>query len=924
MLDPAGNSTTSAPITVNVDNHAPTPTLNNPGSDISGTPTLSVTTDADTATVDFQEMPQGGSSWTTIATVGPPFTTPFDTTTLSDGSYILRAVATDLAGHVGTSPTVTVLVDNTKPTGSFTQPLAGQTIGGPAAQLAATASDSGSGIASVQFEYSPAGLGTWSPIATVTSAPYQTTWDASAVPTANYDLRLVITDNAGNVKTTAPMTVHVDSTAPTVNLTNPGALISGTVGLTATTSGPVATSVTFQVSPAGANTWQTISVDHASPWSASFDTTTLGDGLYDLRALAVDSLGNQGTDVQAGIRIDNTPPSIVSSIPADGATVSSANDISFDASEIVTLSGVTLDGIATVAPTITNMHVDFATGALTDGPHTLAGTLVDAVGKQTPFRIHFTVYPTATTPAPYTEKNASLAHSTTLGSADGDTSFTMPANAWSGGNPSDWLVIRVTPETTASAPATTIPLATVVDASAYWALAGGQVHSFQQPLDITLDNVASGAEAATYNGTAWQMIQAVPTPGTLPAGWSDGYYVSGSTMHILTRHLSLFAATQQITPPAAPAQPKNVTASVNNGDLIFYWAPGASDAANFVFSIDGKPVANLGGTEFQYDTGPFDPNDSHTYSIVEVDSSGNASDPVTLKVVPNVIGMSLDAARAALLAAGFTVGDITVANSTSPDGTVIGPSILVAALGSAIPLQLSGGSNVNPKFGFTIVDAKGVPLAQRKFVGVYFFGMTAPTNVTAQLYGPHHKLLRTWHTVTRGKIAIRKLVLPKSARKPGLYTLRTTAVSGANVAHRTTAVRVYKSLAVMQRALAKHRIDIVIAGTKLPKQLPTSLKVAQRFVSGDETTSFVIAASKSRNVQIIVVDADEYGARMVHNLRLVFPGIKIIAIANDPTKAARARANGATVTLRGTTTGKLAKIVSQLATPVRLPQTPRR
>ncbi len=118
--DPAGNTTLSAPITVTVDNHAPTPTLNSPGSAISGAPTISATSDADTATVEFQQRPQGGSSWTSIATVGPPFQTPFATGALTDGNYELRAIATDQAGHTGTSPIVTVLVDNTNPTGSLT------------------------------------------------------------------------------------------------------------------------------------------------------------------------------------------------------------------------------------------------------------------------------------------------------------------------------------------------------------------------------------------------------------------------------------------------------------------------------------------------------------------------------------------------------------------------------------------------------------------------------------------------------------------------------------------------------------------------------------------------------------------------------------------------------------------------------------
>ena len=129
--DPAGNATTSAPVTVTVDNHSPTPTVDDPGAAVSGTPTLSATTDADTATVEFQERKQGASTWVSLGTVGPPFHVGFPTTSLTDGTYELSAIATDGAGHTGTSPIRTVVVDNTLPTGSIVQPTAGLTVGGP-------------------------------------------------------------------------------------------------------------------------------------------------------------------------------------------------------------------------------------------------------------------------------------------------------------------------------------------------------------------------------------------------------------------------------------------------------------------------------------------------------------------------------------------------------------------------------------------------------------------------------------------------------------------------------------------------------------------------------------------------------------------------------------------------------------------------
>src|SRR6202008_2176589 len=55
------------------------------------------------------------------------------------------------------------------------------------------------------------------------------------------------------------------------------------------------TSVEFQYSPANAGTWTTIASDPVAPYSASFDTLQVPDGIgvYDVRAVATDSAGEQ-------------------------------------------------------------------------------------------------------------------------------------------------------------------------------------------------------------------------------------------------------------------------------------------------------------------------------------------------------------------------------------------------------------------------------------------------------------------------------------------------------------------------------------------------------------------------------------------------------------------------------------------------------
>jgi chitinase len=94
-------------------------------------------------------------------------------------------------------------------------------------------------------------------------------------------------------------------------VTDPGSPLRATVSLsaTATDSGSgVSGGVVFQHSPAGAATWTTICTDASAPYTCSFDTTTVPDGVYDLRAYADDAVGERGTSTVASRSIDNTAP----------------------------------------------------------------------------------------------------------------------------------------------------------------------------------------------------------------------------------------------------------------------------------------------------------------------------------------------------------------------------------------------------------------------------------------------------------------------------------------------------------------------------------------------------------------------------------------------------------------------------------------
>src|SRR4029079_15329083 len=77
-----------------------------------------------------------------------------------------------------------------------------------------------------------------------------------------------------------------------VSLSDPGTPLRSTVGLSATASSDrTLSSVTFQRSPPGAGTWTTICAPTAAPYTCSWNTAGVSDGLYDLRAVRPHAAG---------------------------------------------------------------------------------------------------------------------------------------------------------------------------------------------------------------------------------------------------------------------------------------------------------------------------------------------------------------------------------------------------------------------------------------------------------------------------------------------------------------------------------------------------------------------------------------------------------------------------------------------------------
>ena len=108
----------------------------------------------------------------------------------------------------------------------------------PAARVAgtitvtATATDN-VGVQNVQFRVDGANVG-----AADTSNPYSLSLNTTTLSNGTHTLSAVARDAAGNTRTSANVSVTVDNSLPTVSLTAPaaGALVAGTISLTATAS----------------------------------------------------------------------------------------------------------------------------------------------------------------------------------------------------------------------------------------------------------------------------------------------------------------------------------------------------------------------------------------------------------------------------------------------------------------------------------------------------------------------------------------------------------------------------------------------------------------------------------------------------------------------------------------------------------------
>lgn len=344
--DMAGYETTSDAVRTTVANNVLV-VLTSPGDAVRGTvPLVTSVHNAPTShTVRVEYAPAGTTGWKSICSaLTSPYTCSWTTTGLAAGDYDLRSVLTAGSTTTPSALVEAVTVDNALPTVTLVDP--GSPLSGTRS-FTATATDADSGVNRVVIQHLRSGTSTWQDLCAISEEPWTCRVATSVLTDGTYSFRAVATDVSGNQAISGPVANRVvDNTISSITVDVPSTL-NGTVTVTATAGSTAGVaSVRIQVAPSGSSAWTDLCTDTTAPYACSWDTTTVGDGLHDVRGILLDGAGQATTSAVVSAQL-------VDNAPLRGADVQSANGGATvgraEAGDSVTLTWTTQVDLATVS-----------------------------------------------------------------------------------------------------------------------------------------------------------------------------------------------------------------------------------------------------------------------------------------------------------------------------------------------------------------------------------------------------------------------------------------------------------------------------------------------------------------------------------------------------------------------------------------------
>jgi subtilisin family serine protease len=169
-----------------------------------------------------------------------------------------------------------------------------------------------------------------------------------------------VVDAYGALLQNSPPPPPIDTTPPTVTITNPqnGADVTGSFTVTVDSSDDVAVSQVDLYLDGIFYSQKT-----SMPYSFTLDANTMSEGSHQIKAVSIDTSSNSNSDTitvnVVKITPDDTPPDVSITSPLDGATINGITTVKVDATDNVSVSLVELYVNGNLYDTKTSVPYDF-------------------------------------------------------------------------------------------------------------------------------------------------------------------------------------------------------------------------------------------------------------------------------------------------------------------------------------------------------------------------------------------------------------------------------------------------------------------------------------------------------------------------------------------------------------------------------------
>jgi hypothetical protein len=320
--NPAGQS---APATFRIETAAPTVTLNSPALRSNNTTPSFTGTASDTTTVTVHIYTGSTAKGTVVASAtgtgtGGGWSSTKASPSLVSGQY--TAVATQessLGNPTGESAPATFVVDTTSPTVTLSQPKSPSNNTAPS--FAGTATDTTTVTVHVYAGAAANGTVVASATATGTGGAWSSTKASPSLVSGQYTAVATQESSLGNPNgESAPVTFTVDTSSPTVALSQPKTPSNNTTpSFTGTASDPTE-AITVQIYAGATVKGSAVSTAKATAtggaWTSSKASPALPSGQYTAIATQPSSLGNPaGNSSSRTFTVDTTSPTVTLSQP---------------------------------------------------------------------------------------------------------------------------------------------------------------------------------------------------------------------------------------------------------------------------------------------------------------------------------------------------------------------------------------------------------------------------------------------------------------------------------------------------------------------------------------------------------------------------------------------------------------------------------